>query len=123
MVSIYATLMHNAYKHDDAGESFRPQHALVSQHINAQSRRKRGANPLIFPLNFKIQCNLILIRCCKDGLKPSWPLYKMWIEFPLIGLRCTDLELCLGSKNVNTHSMKLMKVGSLEGKLVELPHV
>jgi hypothetical protein len=90
----------------DCDLRFPPQHAPTIQHINVHSRRERGANPLIFPLNFKFQCNLIVINYCKAGVKPSWPLYRLWIEFPLIGLSCTDLELFLGSENVNTHSIK-----------------
>jgi hypothetical protein len=33
----------------DARASFPPQHAPVMKHINANLRKKRGANPLIFP--------------------------------------------------------------------------
>jgi hypothetical protein len=41
----------------DAGESFSPNNAPSIQHIKVHSRRERGAKPLIFPSNFKIQCN------------------------------------------------------------------
>jgi hypothetical protein len=49
----------------DAGASFPPQQRANFPAHQSAFKKGRGANPLIFPLKFKIQCNLIVIKCCK----------------------------------------------------------